>query len=58
MNTQMNEHRESAPINYQAAREQAIRWLGDRYLLAKPMKRRVSAAPMLLQALLWPSAPR
>ena len=27
-------------VDYDAARAQAIRWLGDRYLLAKPINRR------------------
>ncbi len=26
-------------VDYGAARERAIRWLGDRYLLAKPINR-------------------
>jgi hypothetical protein len=26
-------------VNYDVARAQAIRWLGDRYLLAKPINR-------------------
>jgi len=26
-------------VDYDAARAQAIRWLGDRYLLAKPINR-------------------
>ena len=32
-------------VDYSAARERAIRWLGDRYLLAKPINvNRYSAA--------------
>jgi hypothetical protein len=29
-------------IDYSAARDRAIRWLGDRYLLATPVRRTVS----------------
>ncbi len=29
--------------DYSAARDRAIRWLGDRYLLATPMKRTASS---------------
>jgi hypothetical protein len=38
-------------VDYSAARARAIRWLGDRYLLAKPInagalaRRRTSSAP-------------
>jgi len=31
-------------VDYSAARAQAIRWLGDRYLLAKPINRKAYAA--------------
>jgi hypothetical protein len=30
-------------VDYGAARAQAIRWLGDRYLLAKPINRKQDA---------------
>jgi hypothetical protein len=30
-------------VDYSAARARAIRWLGDRYLLAKPINRKRSA---------------
>jgi hypothetical protein len=30
-------------VDYSAARAQAIRWLGDRYLLAKPIGRKRQA---------------
>jgi hypothetical protein len=39
----MKRNRELMPawvVDYDAARAQAIRWLGDRYLLAKPINRR------------------
>jgi len=29
-------------VDYSAARDRAIRWLGDRYLLATPMRRTAS----------------
>jgi len=31
-------------VDYSAQREKAIAWLGDRYLLAKPVNRRAGAA--------------
>jgi hypothetical protein len=30
-------------VDYSAARAKAIEWLGDRYLLAKPINRRATA---------------
>jgi hypothetical protein len=39
----MKRNKELIPVwvvDYDAARAQAIRWLGDRYLLAKPINRR------------------
>ncbi|MGP8033543.1 MAG: hypothetical protein ACLPQ6_05295 [Steroidobacteraceae bacterium] len=38
-------------VDYSAARAQAIRWLGDRYLLAKPINRKQDAWPALPAAL-------
>ncbi|HEX3843402.1 MAG TPA: hypothetical protein VHV80_03485, partial [Steroidobacteraceae bacterium] len=32
-------------VDYSAARAKAIAWLGDRYLLAKPINRRTSPPP-------------
>jgi hypothetical protein len=32
-------------VDYSAARSRAIEWLGDRYLLAKPINRRADAGP-------------
>jgi hypothetical protein len=32
-------------VDYSAARERAIQWLGDRYLLAKPIKAKQSVGP-------------
>lgn len=32
-------------VDYSAARARAIAWLGDRYLLAKPVKRRHAPMP-------------
>jgi hypothetical protein len=32
-------------VDYSAARMQAIRWLGDRYLLAKPINARETSSP-------------
>jgi len=32
-------------VDYDAARAQAIRWLGDRYLLAKPINRLSRGGP-------------
>jgi len=32
-------------VDYSAARARAIAWLGDRYLLAKPVKRRHTPMP-------------
>jgi hypothetical protein len=32
-------------VDYDAARARAIRWLGDRYLLAKPINRRAQGGP-------------
>ncbi|MGH8320104.1 MAG: hypothetical protein ACREUL_19400 [Steroidobacteraceae bacterium] len=31
-------------VDYSAARAKAIEWLGDRYLLAKPINRRFAAS--------------
>jgi hypothetical protein len=36
-------------VDYSAARAQAIRWLGDRYLLAKPINASRSLPPKLAQ---------
>ncbi len=42
-----NDERMSAwVVDYSAARARAIAWLGDRYLLAKPVKRLSMTAPM------------
>jgi hypothetical protein len=38
-------------VDYSAARADAIRWLGDRYLLAKPINRKQEAWRMLPAAL-------
>jgi len=35
-------------VDYSAARAKAIEWLGDRYLLAKPINRRVHAHQLLI----------
>jgi hypothetical protein len=32
-------------VDYSAARAKAIEWLGDRYLLARPVNRITAAAP-------------
>lgn len=32
-------------VDYSAARAKAIAWLGDRYLLAKPINRKISPPP-------------
>lgn len=41
-----NDERMSAwVVDYSAARARAIAWLGDRYLLAKPVKRLHMTAP-------------
>ncbi len=32
-------------VDYSAARAKAIEWLGDRYLLARPINRKPSPAP-------------
>ena len=34
-------------VDYSAARAEAIRWLGDRYLLAKPINRKRDASRTL-----------
>jgi hypothetical protein len=34
-------------VHYSAARAQAIRWLGDRYLLAKPINANRYSSPKL-----------
>ena len=34
-------------VDYSAAREQAIRWLGDRYLLARPINASSYLSPRL-----------
>jgi hypothetical protein len=34
-------------VDYSAARANAIRWLGDRYLLARPINRKQDAGPDL-----------
>lgn len=34
----------SGVVDYSAARARAIEWLGDRYLLAKPINRRFPAS--------------
>lgn len=42
-----NDERMSAwVVDYSAARARAIAWLGDRYLLAKPVKRLPMTAPV------------
>jgi hypothetical protein len=38
-------------VDYSAARAHAIRWLGDRYLLARPINRKQDAGPNLPAAL-------
>jgi hypothetical protein len=39
MNTRQQHHMTSLPVaNYSAAIAKAVEWLGDRYLLAKPIK--------------------
>jgi hypothetical protein len=38
-------------VDYSAAGAHAIRWLGDRYLLAKPINRKQNAWPTLPAAL-------
>jgi len=46
-------------VDYSAARAHAIRWLGDRYLLAKPITRKQDAGrtvPAVLRS--TPEAPR
>jgi len=44
----------AAEVDYSAARAQAIKWLGDRYLLAKPINRnpyaRRSVPPSILRS--------
>jgi hypothetical protein len=37
-------------VDYSAARERAIRWLGDRYLLAKPINASRRSWPKLAPA--------
>ncbi len=37
-------------VDYGAARERAIRWLGDRYLLAKPINRNTRHWPKVAPA--------
>jgi len=39
-------------VDYSAARAKAIRWLGDRYLLAKPINATRSPWPKLAPAVL------
>lgn len=43
--TSSDERMSAWVVDYSAARARAIAWLGDRYLLAKPVKRRHSAIP-------------
>jgi len=35
-------------VDYSAAREQAIRWLGDRYLLARPINASNYSSPRVM----------
>jgi hypothetical protein len=39
----VSERAQAWVVDYSAARKQAIRWLGDRYLLAKPINARETA---------------
>jgi hypothetical protein len=39
----VSERAQAWVVDYSAARMQAIRWLGDRYLLAKPINARETA---------------
>lgn len=52
--TTVSEKAEAWVVDYSAARLRAIRWLGDRYLLAKPInagaKARRRSVPAYLQA--------
>lgn len=41
--TTHTERRREWIVDYSAARSQAIRWLGDRYLLAKPINAQTGA---------------
>jgi hypothetical protein len=41
--TTNSERRREWIVDYSAARTQAIRWLGDRYLLAKPINAQAGA---------------
>jgi hypothetical protein len=43
-NTDSAERTQSWVVDYSAARAKAIEWLGDRYLLAKPINRTVTAS--------------
>lgn len=43
-------------VDYSAARARAIRWLGDRYLLAKPINASRNSSPKLAPAV-SPAAP-
>jgi hypothetical protein len=42
--TDNTERARSWVVDYSAARARAIAWLGDRYLLAKPVNRRFAAS--------------
>jgi len=39
------ERKKSPVVDYSAARAKAIEWLGDRYLLARPINRKTSPPP-------------
>lgn len=43
-NIDSTERARSWVVDYSSARARAIEWLGDRYLLAKPVNRRLAAS--------------
>ena len=50
----MTKKAQSWVVDYDAARAQAIRWLGDRYLLAKPINRSPMGARRVTDGALQP----
>lgn len=44
-NVDNSERARSWVVDYSAARARAIEWLGDRYLLARPVNRLYAASP-------------
>ncbi|HUQ11917.1 MAG TPA: hypothetical protein VM146_16500 [Steroidobacteraceae bacterium] len=53
----MKRHKELAPYlpqyDYGMALRTAMSWLGDRYLLAQPVARRVEQPPFFMQTRSW-----